>query len=75
MPLMTYNLRAMSEESQKVFGPIKAKIRVSQLILDNFDQLDEEDNYVKAEAIKEVLRLQQEAAKMTDEIGLLKKQN
>ncbi len=56
------------EEAKKRFGHIKGKLRVSQLILDNMDQLDEDDFYGKAEAILIVARLQEEAKKEALEI-------
>ncbi len=60
-----------NEEVEEKLGKKNAKYRIAQLILDNFDQIDEDDQYSKSEAILEVVRLRQEGDQLAREAQLL----
>ena len=59
------------EEIKQKYADIKAKLKAAQSLLDNLNDVDEDDLQSQADALKEVVRLHQEAADIMAEIDRL----
>ena len=59
------------QEVNERFDEMKAKLKASQDILDDFSQIDKSDLKARAEALKKAVRLQQEVAEEIDEFDRL----
>ncbi len=59
------------EEIKQKYADIKAKLKAAQTLLDSLNDVDEDDLQSQADALKEVVRLHQEAADIMAEIDRL----
>lgn len=59
------------EEIKQKYADIKAKLKAAQTLLDSLNDVDEDDLQSQADALKEVVRLHQEAADMVAELDRL----
>jgi hypothetical protein len=59
------------EEIKQKYADIKAKLKAAQTLLDSLNDVDEDDLQCQADALKEVVRLHQEAADIMAEIDRL----
>ena len=59
------------EEIKQKYADIKAKLKAAQSLLDNLNDVDEDDLQSQVDALKEVVRLHQEAADIMAEIDRL----
>ena len=59
------------EEIKQKYADIKAKLKAAQSLLDSLNDVDEDDLQSQADALKEVVRLHQEAADILAEIDRL----
>ncbi len=59
------------EEIKQKYADIKAKLKAAQSLLDSLKDVDEDDLQSQADALKEVVRLHQEAADIMAEIDRL----
>lgn len=59
------------EEIKQKYADIKAKLKAAQSLLDSLNDVDEDDLQSQADALKEVVRLHQEAADIMAEIDRL----
>lgn len=59
------------EEIKQKYADIKAKLKAAQTLLDSLNDEDEDDLQSQADALKEVVRLHQEAADIMAEIDRL----
>ena len=58
-------------EIKQKYADIKAKLKAAQTLLDSLNDVDEDDLQSQADALKEVVRLHQEAADIMAEIDRL----
>ena len=59
------------EDIKQRYADIKAKLKAAQSLLDSLNDVDEDDLQSQADALKEVVRLHQEAAVIMAEIDRL----
>ena len=59
------------EDIKQRYVDIKAKLKAAQTLLDSLNDVDEDDLQSQADALKEVVRLHQEAADIMAEIDRL----